>query len=202
MIVIGLTGGIASGKSTVSNILREIKIPVIDADIVSRKIIHEKSIIDKIVKNLGSKLLNGSGEIERKALAGEVFNNNNKLDILNSIMHPEIKKRILQDIENFKVSGEKLCTVDAALLIEADFISIVNYIIIVYISNEMQRERLIKRDNLTNFEADRRINSQMKFDDKAKYADFIIDNSGDKDETRRQVIKIIKKIESLEGIND
>ena len=202
MIIIGLTGGIATGKSTISDILREIKIPVIDADIISREIIHEKYIIDKIADNFGRDLLNTAGEIERKTLANKVFSDKYKLRILNSIMHPEIKKKVLQDIEYYKKSGQKLCAVDAALLIEADFISIVKYIIIVFINREIQKERLIKRDNLTNLEAEKRINSQMKFDDKVKYADFIIDNSGNKDETRRQVMEVIKKIESLEGIND
>jgi dephospho-CoA kinase len=202
MIVIGLTGGIASGKSTISRILKEYKIPVVDADIISKEIIHEKQIINKIINNFGFDVLDISGEINRKALAKKVFGDKHKLNILNSIMHPEIKIKTLEEIDKYKASRQKLCAVDAPLLIEAGFVSIVKYIIIVYISCKLQKARLVKRDNISERDAEKRINSQMKFDDKVKYADFIIDNSGTENETKSQVMEVIKKIESMEGIND
>jgi dephospho-CoA kinase len=202
MIVLGLTGGIASGKSTISEIIKGCGIPVIDGDVISREIVKPKSFALNLIKNeFGNDITNKKDELNRKKLANIVFNDALKLEKLNSITHPIIKGEILKKLDFYKEQGYKLCVVDAAILIEAKFTDVVNYIILVYVDSKVQLERLMKRDNFSKEEALRRINSQMTFENKAEYADFILDNSKDLEYTKQQVNKILKEIALSEEID-
>ncbi|EYE89213.1 dephospho-CoA kinase [Fervidicella metallireducens AeB] len=200
MKVIGLTGGIASGKSTISNILKtEFHIDIIDADLIAREIVKKGSdILDKIAEEFGNEVINSDGSLNRKKLGEIVFSDEYSLNKLNKITHPVIEKHIKYEIDLKDKSGKKLCVVDAALLIEAGFYKLVDYVVLVCVNKETQLKRLMQRDKISEKEAFKRINSQMPLSDKVKYADFIIDNNGDLENVKLQTRKIIKDIMGLE----
>ena len=202
MIVVGLTGGIASGKSTISKILEGNGIPVIDVDRISREIVKPESLALNSIKNeFGNDVIARNGELDRKKLAGIVFKDARKLESLNAITLPIIKEEIRKILNCYKAEECKLCIVDAAILIEAGFTDIVNYIILVYVDSKVQLQRLMQRDNFSKEDALLRINSQMTFENKSKYADFILDNSKDIEYTKQQINKILKEIALSEEID-
>lgn len=199
MVVIGLTGGIASGKSTISNMLMDMKIPVIDADVIARDVVKpETDTLKRLVKKFGEDILNIDGTLNRKKLSNIVFNDRESLKQLNLIIHPAIKNAIMNKLNEYKKSKEKYCVVDAALLIEANFIDIVDCVILVYVNRKTQVERLMNRDKISMEEAERKIDSQMSLDEKMKYADYLVDNNHDVENTRLQLKSIIKEIFNLE----
>ncbi|SNX55126.1 dephospho-CoA kinase [Thermoanaerobacterium sp. RBIITD] len=189
MEVIGLTGGIASGKSTVSGILRDLGAFIIDADIVSREIMLKGSkVYNKLVSKYGKEILKENGEIDRKKLGNLVFADNKKLKELNAITHPEIIKRIKDIIERERKNGkEKAIILDAALLIEMKLFNMVDEVWLVVVDRKTQIRRLMERDKLKYIDALNRIKSQMSIEDKMKYADFIINNCKDFNAIKKQV---------------
>lgn len=199
MRVIGLTGGIASGKSTISKMIKEIGIPIIDADEISREIVSKDSLVLKrIVKEFGYDVLNEDGTLNRKKLSNIVFRDLALLKKLNLITHPAIKNKIKEKTEEYKKLGIKCCVIDAALLIEAGFLDIIDLCLLVYVDKNVQLKRLMDRDNITYEAALRIIKSQMDLDEKKKYADYLIDNNKEIEFTRFQLNNIIKEIECLE----
>ncbi|MDK2807247.1 dephospho-CoA kinase [Thermoanaerobacterium thermosaccharolyticum] len=189
MEVIGLTGGIASGKSTVSSILRNLGAFIIDADIVSREImIKGTKTYNILVNEFGKEILRKDGEIDRKKLGNLVFADKQKLNRLNEITHPEIIRRIKEIIEEERKNGkEKAIVLDAALLIEMRLFNMVDEVWLVVVDKKTQIRRLMKRDNLNYNDALNRIKSQMSIEDKMKYADFIINNCKDFNAIKKQV---------------
>lgn len=189
MEVIGLTGGIASGKSTVSSILKSLGAYVIDADVVSREIMLKGSqTYNKLVSKFGKEILKDDGEIDRKKLGNLVFADKQKLKELNAITHPEIIKRIKGIIDEERKNGkEKAIVLDAALLIEMRLFNMVDEVWLVVVDKKTQIRRLMKRDNLKYKDALNRIKSQMSIEDKMKYADFIINNCKDFNAIKKQV---------------
>ncbi|MBM7582192.1 dephospho-CoA kinase [Caldicoprobacter guelmensis] len=189
MKIIGLTGGIACGKSTVSKILAELGAAVIDADMIAREVMRKGTPVWQEVKEtFGDEYLQPDGEIDRKKLGELVFSNPEALKKLNSITHPAIQKRVLSEIERLKLmSCYKAVVVDAALLIEAGWYDMVDEVWLVVADREAQIERLMKRSGLTRQQALNRINSQMAQEIKMRYADKIIDNSDGLEYTRKQV---------------
>lgn len=175
-MVIGLTGNIGCGKSTLSNIFREKNIDVIDLDIISREIMLDKDCLDEIVLNFGENLRLKDNSLDRKKLGSIVFNDNEKLQKLNSITHPRIKDKVRHII---KKSTSKYIIVDGALLIEAKFLDLVDFLLLVTCDYSVQIDRITKRDNISIKDCELRINSQMKQEEKKKYANYIIDNSND-----------------------
>lgn len=199
MVVIGLTGGIASGKSTISNMLMDMKIPVIDADVIARDVVKPATdTLKRLVQKFGEDILNIDGTLNRKKLSNVVFNDRESLKQLNLIIHPAIKNAIMNKLNEYRKSKEKYCVVDAALLIEANFIDIVDCVILVYVNRKTQVERLMNRDKISMEEAERKIDSQMSLDEKMKYADYLVDNNHDVENTRLQLKSIIKEIFNLE----
>nr|WP_284700569.1 dephospho-CoA kinase [Thermoanaerobacterium sp. R66] len=187
--VIGLTGGIASGKSTVSSILKSLGAVIIDADVVSREImIKGTDTYNILVSVFGREILRKDGEIDRRKLGNLVFADKEKLNKLNEITHPEIIKRIKDIIEEERKKGkEKAIVLDAALLIEMKLFNMVDEVWLVVVDKKTQIRRLMKRDNLSYKDALNRIKSQMSIEDKMKYADFIINNCKDFNAIKRQV---------------
>ncbi|AFK87148.1 dephospho-CoA kinase [Thermoanaerobacterium aotearoense SCUT27] len=187
--VIGLTGGIASGKSTVSSILKSLGAVIIDADVVSREImIKGTETYNILVSVFGKEILRKDGEIDRRKLGNLVFADKEKLNKLNEITHPEIIKRIKDIIEEERKKGkEKAIVLDAALLIEMKLFNMVDEVWLVVVDKKTQIRRLMKRDNLSYKDALNRIKSQMSIEDKMKYADFIINNCKDFNAIKRQV---------------
>lgn len=192
MFILGLTGNIGCGKSSVTNILRKHNIDVIDADIVAREIFDDKSLLEEIFENFGNSIKNSDNTLNRKALGDIVFNNDEKLIKLNRITHPKIRKKIMDKVNIVKKHSKNIVVIDAALLVEGGYLDIVDKLLVITCKEEIQIERIQKRDNCGREEAISRINSQMSQSEKVKYGDYIIDNSGTlaqlKDNTEKFIV--------------
>jgi len=191
-LVIGLTGGIASGKSTVSAMFADMGITVIDADIEARLAVEpgEKAYND-IVSHFGAEILEEEGAINRQKLGSIIFNNEDKRLLLNSIVHPAVRERMAQKRELAEKANEKAIVLDIPLLFESKLTGLVEKIILVYVDEDTQLERLMKRNGFSEAEALSRIKSQMPLKDKVKLADAVIDNGGSIEETRQHLIDIL-----------
>lgn len=195
VIKIGLTGGIGSGKSTVSNILREQGIAVIDADIIARDVMEKYIVItDKIKSTFGEKFIDGSGKLKRREFGDYIFSNKDKKNIYEDIIMPFIKKEVFEKIDELHKRGEEICIIDGATLIESGFYKYTDIIILVWANKKTQIFRVKERDQLTENQIIDRINSQMSLEEKKKYADFVLDNSNTLDETKKQLEEILNKI--------
>lgn len=199
MIKVGLTGGIGSGKSTVSNILKEKGIPVVDADIISRDIlIRYPEVTSNIRKEFGSEFFDDKGLLKRRELGNFIFKNPEGKHKLEALTIPYIIEEIFLKIEEYKKQGFKICIVDAPTLIETGLYKSMDVNILVWVDLNTQIERTLKRDNLNLGDLKNRINSQMPLEDKKNYVDFIIDNRGSIEATMNQIDKVLKKIYSSE----
>lgn len=193
-MIIGLTGGIATGKSTVSKMIKELEIPVIDADIIAREVVEiGETAYAKIVDYFGRGILNETGSLDRKKLGEIVFNNDEKRLVLNKIVHPAVRNRINEKIEQQKKTGNKTIVLDIPLLFESKLTYLVDKIIVVFVDQEIQKQRLKLRDQFSEEEALARIASQMPLKEKLALADEVIDNHGLLDDTSQQLMKILKK---------
>ena len=196
MLVVGLTGGIASGKSVVSKTLKELGLPIIDADLIAREIVRPNEVSYKnIVDHFGKGILNPDQTINRRKMAKIVFGNSKERERLNSILHPRIVEKIKRRIEDFKERGEKIVILDAALLVEAGELSLADKLIVVSTSPKIQIKRLVQRDHLTEREAKERIFTQMPLSEKVKLADYVIDNSGSVKKTVKRTKEIYRKLQ-------
>ncbi|MGL5124277.1 MAG: dephospho-CoA kinase [Fusobacteriaceae bacterium] len=195
-MILGITGGIASGKSTVSNFLKELGIEVLDADVLSREIIKEN---EKALLNIfGSEIFikkKKENIINRKKIREIVFNNKKKLELLNNLIHP----KIIEKFENRKkLSREEknkdIIVFDIPLLFEKNLEYLCDYILTIYVEKNIQIERIIKRDK-SNYElAMKIIDSQMKINEKIQKSNFIINNNGTKEELKKKLSDILKQI--------
>ena len=149
MLVLGLTGNIGCGKSSVSTIFMENNIKVVDADIVARQIFDDKNLLNEVFSTFGESIKNQDGSLNRRALGNIVFNDDEKLILLNNLTHPKIKQKILSKVEEYKNQGEKIVVIDAALLIEDDYIPYIQKLILITCRKEIQINRIIARDNCT-----------------------------------------------------
>ena len=187
---IALTGGIASGKSLVSNFFRELKISVIDTDIISREILHSnKSILCEIRNSFGNHIFS-QGELKRKKLRKIIFENRKKRLLLGSIMHPEIRKETLKRIQ---MEEGVYHIIVIPLLYNSPMKNDVDRIIVVNCTDTIQLQRLLKRDSETISQAKHIISSQASRQDLLKIADDLIQNNQSKQATRSQVIKLHQK---------
>ena len=188
MQVIGLTGGIASGKSTVAKMLEEKGAYLLDADRLAREVVEpDQPAWQEIVNWLGQSILLPDRSIDRSKLAELVFSNQQMLERLNCIVHPRVGTRL---VALSKIIREKdpdaVLIYDIPLLIEADMQSLVDLVLLVYVPRKTQIDRLQQRDNLSRAAAEIRLQNQMDIEDKKKYADAVIDNSGSLTETSCQ----------------
>ena len=189
---IGITGSIACGKSTVSNYLKEKGYTIIDADKLGHIALTSDEVKEKLKKNFGLTILENN-EISREKLGKLVFGNDENLKILNSIVHPYIRKIILQLQENHR--DERFVFLDIALLFEAGFEDLVEKIIVVHVDEKIQLARLMSRNALSKEQAMFRIESQMSSNDKSKLGDYVINNTNTKEETYRQIDLILYELE-------
>lgn len=196
MITVGLTGGLASGKSLVSGIFREFGAVVIDADVISREVIMAgKPGYYEVVEAFGNEILENDGSINRKKLAEIVFNDKKKLKLLESIIHPKVMAEQERLLQNFRLLGSiSIAVVDAPLLIEAGFHKKVDYLIVVSAKKDNQIKRSLKRDKISIKEIEKRIDAQFPLEKKIKLADFVIENNGTISEAREQVIALIERL--------
>ena len=188
---IALTGGIASGKSLVSNFFRELKISVIDTDIISREILHSnKSILCEIRNSFGNHIFSEQGGLKRKELRKIIFENRKKRLLLESIMHPEIRKETLKRIQ---MEEGIYHIIVIPLLYNSPMKKNIDRIIVVDCTDAIQLQRLLKRDSETISQAKHIISSQASRQDLLKIADDLIQNNQSKQATKSQVIKLHRK---------
>ncbi|NLW17660.1 MAG: dephospho-CoA kinase [Firmicutes bacterium] len=191
MYRIGLTGGIATGKSTVSNILRRLGAYIIDADQIAREIVRPGCpAYHDIVRHFGPQVLLPDGQLNRPWLAQQIFNDSGQRQVLNQITHPRVIERIETIIGELAAGGYQLPVVlDIPLLIEAGMAASVDEVWLVVTDYETQLRRLMQRDGLTAADAKRRIEAQMPLSEKARYAHRLIDNAGSLQATEQIVRK-------------
>lgn len=198
--VIGLTGGIATGKSSVAQFFTEKNIPVVDADQLAREaVLPGTPALKRIISLFGSKVLTPDGTLDRKRLGALVFPDPEKRRQLESILHPEIRRLAEERIALAAGAGHKRLIYMAPLLIEAGVTDRVNDIWVVTVHPEIQLERLMRRDGISHEQAQGIVDSQMPLSEKERYGTVIIDNSG----TAKQTRMILEQVWAKEtGSND
>lgn len=194
-MIVGLTGGIATGKSLVASELKRLGAFVIDADRIAREVVEPgRPAYADIVREFGKGVLKADGSLDRKALAGIVFSDRAALERLNAITHPRIRERIREEAERLSAEGASLIVLDVALLIEMGVKYEVEKIIVVAAERKQQIERTMMRDGLTAEEAERRLSCQMDIKEKLGYADYVIDNSGTKEATLERTRELFEEL--------
>ncbi|PYT49029.1 MAG: dephospho-CoA kinase [Acidobacteria bacterium] len=195
MLRLGLTGGIASGKSTVAAMLREMGFAVLDADSLAHRLIERgEPAHEEILREFGPAITDASGSINRVQLANVVFADRAKLDHLNAIVHPRVADVVFRQFDEWERNGVRdAAFVEAALLIEADLDKKLDGLIVAWCKPEQQLERLVAR-GLTEAEARRRIAAQLSVEEKLRHATEKIDCSGSLEETSRQVAALAAKL--------
>ena len=189
--VVGLTGGIASGKSTVSRMFQQLGARVVDADKIARRVVEPGRAAHRdIVRTFGRQVLKPDGTLDRKRLGAQVFADPAKLKQLNRITHPRIARAARREINKYRKSGAPLVVYDAALLVEKGWHRKLDGLVVVSVPEKVQMQRLMQRDGLSATQARQRIRSQLPLSAKVKVADHVIDNSGSLDNTRSQVRRL------------
>lgn len=204
MFVIGLTGGIASGKSTVSKILAQAGAPVIDADKISHEVVMPKQLAwEKIVSHFGISIILASGQLDRAALGVKVFSNPSERKWLEELIHPLVQTAIEEAIQVCQTEKKEIVVLDIPLLYEVGWDTLVDETWVVSVDAATQLNRLVQRDNLSLLQAQKRIDSQMPLIEKVQRADYVIDNMFDLATTSEQVLKrwnqIRKKVNGGNG---
>ena len=191
---IGITGGIASGKSLISSIIQEKGYRVIDADKIAHKLMEVGGgSYQAIVKEFGEEILDEEDKLDRKKLGQIIFSQPDKRLLLNQISHPLIKDEFIWELAT--ISLDEIVFLDIPLLFESDFRDLVDYVILVYLRPDLQEARLMKRDQIDKDLAQAKIASQMPLVDKVPLADYIIDNSGSRESSRLQLEYFLEKLD-------
>jgi len=195
-LILGVTGGIASGKSTVADMLRELGAPMIDFDLLAREVVAPgRPAWKEIVDYFGTAILLKDGFLDRKKLAGLVFKDPGNRRKLESITHPGIRDLFLKRVKEFTKTGSApIVQAVIPLLFEAGLQELVHKILVVYIPRELQIERLTKRDHISREQAERILKAQLPIEDKLKHADFVIRNEKGLKETQKQVLALWKTL--------
>lgn len=191
-LLVGLTGGIATGKSTVANLFRGLGAVVIDADVLAREVVEPgEPALAAIAAEFGPSVLTGDGRLDRKALGAIVFADPDKRRRLEALTHPPIRERLHRQLEALAARGFRgLVLFDAPVMIESGNYKNMDRLVVVIADEASQLARLQTRDRFERDEARRRIASQMPLAEKAKLADYVIDNSGDVADTEAQVRRV------------
>lgn len=189
--ILGLTGGIAMGKSTISNFLRDKGIPIVDADEIAHAVLEFKAVKVQLVKAFGTPILNEQKQVDRKQLGKIVFGESKKLGELNQIVQPVIRQEIIRQLKSF--TTESVVVLDAPVLFEQGYETLVDCIMVVSTTPAEQLQRLMERNHLTREDAQKRIDAQMPIEIKQKKADVTIDSSGSIEATQKQVIEWLVK---------
>lgn len=193
-IIIGLTGSIATGKSTVSKMFKEWDIPVVDADQIARDVVKPGwPAYEKIVDYFGEQVLFEDRTINRKKLGEIVFQNEEERKKLNGFIHPEIRKEMLRQRDYYIQLGEQAVVLDIPLLFESELFDYVDKVLVVYVDPETQMERLMERDQSSREDAKSRIDAQIPITEKKERSDAIVDNTGTIANSQEQLEHILKK---------
>lgn len=192
-LIIGLTGSIASGKSTISSMFSEFNIPVIDADKISREVVNPgEKAYEQIVAAFGQEILHEDATLNRERLGQIIFADKIKREQLNEIVHPAVRAKMLELREYYVSQGANCVVLDIPLLFESKLTHFVDKTLVVYVDENVQLERLIKRNNYMEKEARQRIQSQIPVSEKAKMADAVIDNNGTIEQSREQLKRLLE----------
>lgn len=194
MRVVGLTGGIASGKSTVSAMFRELGAPVIDADAVARDVVEPGTAGLAEVARRFPGVVDATGRLDRAELGRRVFADATERRALEAILHPRIREEVARRLEALARAGATVALYDAALLIENGLHRGLDGVIVVFAPESVQRSRLAARDGLDEAAITARLAAQLPLADKRAHATWVVDNGGPLDETRAQVLKIWEEI--------
>lgn len=190
--VLGLTGGIATGKSTVVDIFRSFGFPIVDGDQIAREIVEVgQPALTAIKREFGSSVILSDGQLNRKQLGEIIFNQPEKRHVLNQLLDPFLRKTILNRIEAYKTKA-KLVIVDLPLLFEGNYIDTVDEIATVYVPESIQLKRLMARDSLSEQDAKKRISSQWPIEEKKAKSKIVFDNQQSITETKEQVVEWLK----------
>ncbi|ADU31453.1 dephospho-CoA kinase [Evansella cellulosilytica] len=193
-MIIGLTGGIATGKSTVSLMLKEKGFPIVDADQIAKEaVMPKREAYIKIVETFGEGILLHDTSIDRKKLGSIIFKDEGKRKALNDIVHPVVRRKMKEETNMYKKNGYKTVILDIPLLIESNLLSLVEKVLLVYVPQTIQLRRLMTRDSSTEKEALSRIHAQIPIDEKKKYANAIIYNDGTFEDTKKQLNELIHR---------
>lgn len=196
MLIVGLTGGIASGKSTVSAIFKKAGAIIIDADLIARQVVVPGLPAWRSIKAVfGDRVIGPDGAIDRTVLGEMVFNHRGLRKRLEGIIHPEVRKRIDQEVDRLRRSDADAVVIqDVPLLLETGMTDGLAEIIVVYTTSEVQLKRLMIRDGIGVDAARKRINAQMPLSEKRGRATIVIDNSGERSVTQQQTLKIYENL--------
>ncbi|MEW6349549.1 MAG: dephospho-CoA kinase [Thermodesulfobacteriota bacterium] len=195
MLVVGLTGGIASGKSTVSAVIREAGIPVICLDELSRQAVSAGSTcLEAIRRVFGDAVLDSEGALDRKAVADMVFSDSARRKALEAIIHPWVSEETGRLLARFAAEGMRVAVVDIPLLYEVGWEDMFDLVMLVYVPQDVQEQRLVARDRISREDARARLDAQRPIDEKKALADIVIDNSGTVQSTREQVSRALDSI--------
>ena len=196
MLIVGLTGGVASGKTAVSRVLREEGAYIIDADQIARELVQlHKPAWNEIIRAFGKEILQEDGSIDRKKLADKIFTDPEQRKVLNRILHPRIKEEIDRRAKKFgQKDPEAIVVIDAPLLVELGMHHKVDRLIVVTSTKIQQMERLKKRDGRSPEEALKLFSSQMLVEEKEKLGDFVIRNKGSLEEMKKRAKEVFKEL--------
>lgn len=191
-MIIGLTGSIASGKSTVAKMIKSYGLPIVDADLVARKVVEPGTLtLKKIAEAFGPEIIARDGSMDRAKVGSIIFHNEELRKTLNSIIHPAIREEMLQQRDEFLSYGEKNIFMDIPLLFESKLEHFVEKIIVVSVNKEVQLQRLMERNGFTEEEANARIATQIPVKEKEQLADAVIHNNGTLEDTAIQLQNIL-----------
>ena len=199
MLIVGLTGGVASGKSVVSRILKEEGAYLIDADQIARELVQPRtSAWEELVKVFGKEILQKDGSIHRKQLAAKVFSDPKQRDLLNRTLHPRIKEEMGRRLKAIgQKDPEAIVVIDAPLLVETGDHREMDKVIVVISTEAQQIARLREREGMDQEEARRIMASQMATEEKVKVADFVIRNEGSLEETERRAREVFQELKRI-----
>ncbi len=197
---VGLTGGIACGKTVVRRRLEARGIPTLDADAVVHQLLRSGTAVTRrIAESFGEGVIAPDGSVDRKALGAIVFGGEKARKKLEAIVHPEVWREIERFFEERDRASDPLAVVDAALMIETGSHRRYDVLVVVHCPPELQRERLVVRDGLSREEAERRIRAQMPIEQNLAYADFLVDTSGSLEETLKQTDDLATTLQRRAG---
>ncbi len=200
ILLLGVTGGIATGKTTVVRMLEKMGAPVIDFDLLARGVVKPgEPALKDIVGYFGEEILLKDGSLDREKLSGIVFQDVEKRRILESFTHPRIYEASEREVKKIvEKDPNAIVQLDIPLLIERNLQHMVHKVLVVYIPREKQIERLIEREGMSREEAIDRIEAQMPIDEKLSKADFVINNEGSLEETKKQVEDLWKALKDIQ----
>ena len=199
-LLVGITGGIATGKTTVANLLRELGVAHIDYDLLARKVVEPgKAAWKDILAYFGSQVLNADKSVDRKKLGSIVFQDLEKRRKLESFTHPRIHEQFVKQVHEIaQKSPGSIIQVSIPLMIEQNLQYMFHKLVVVYVSEKQQIERLISRDRMSEAAARAILNAQLPIEEKVGYADFVIQNGGSIEETKEQVEKLLEKLQDFQ----